>query len=215
MKRTSHKAKSTTQNFIGIEDVMGDVVLLPNRKACQVIEVTATNFSLQSAQEQQTKIATYASLLNSLNYSIQIVIVSRKLDISNYLINLDKQASATSNTKLTNHITQYRKFVADLVNNNEVLDKKFYIVISYSFLEKGVGKVGGAKNKNSFIHDAKNILNQKSQSILQELAHIGLMSRILEQEGLIKVFYELYNHESPDKKLIEAYNTTHVQGGRK
>jgi len=215
MKRTAHKTKSTTQNFIGIEEIIGDVVLLPNRKACQVVEVTATNFSLQSAQEQQIKISTYASLLNSLNYSIQIVIVSRKLDISNYLINLDRQASATSNPKLKNHITQYRNFVADLVNNNEVLDKKFYIVISYSFLEKGAAKAGGAKDKNSFIHDARNILNLKSQSVLQELAHIGLLSKVLEQEELIKVFYELYNHESPDKKLIEAYSTTHVQGGRK
>lgn len=214
MKHSVQKGKPTTQKFTGIEDIQNDIVILPGRQACQIIEVTATNFTLQSLEDQQAKIFSYASLLNSLAYSIQIVIISRKLNISNYLNILENDAKKTTNPKLSQHITNYRNFVADLVKNNDVLDKRFYISIPYSFLEKGAGGAGSVKDKNIFIQDARNMLNSKSGSILQELAHIGLVARILRRDELITTFYEIYNQEEPDEKLIEAFHTTHVQGGK-
>jgi len=214
MKSSAQNKTPSTQKFIGIEDIQNDIVLLPGRQAAQVIEVTATNFALQSLEEQQVKILSYASLLNSLSYSIQIVIISRKLNISNYLTILDNDAKKTTNPKLAKHIENYRNFVADLVKNNDVLDKKFYIAISYSFLEKGAGKAGSAKDKDAFIQDARNMLGIKTLSIMQELNHIGLVARILRRDELIKAYYAIYNHEDADDRLIEAYHTTHVQGGK-
>lgn len=215
MKTTAQKPKGkpTTQKFIGIEDIQEDIVILPGRQACQVIEITATNFALQSLEEQQIKIASYASLLNSLSHSIQIVIISRKLDISSYLYVLENEAKKTTNPKLAAHITNYRNFVADLVKNNDVLDKKFYIVISYSFLEKGAGKSTTSRDKKAFIQDARNMLHSKSDSVVQELNHIGLASKILRRDELIKTYYWIFNQEKPDDRLIEAYNAMHVQGG--
>jgi hypothetical protein len=215
MAFSAQKTSPTTQHFIGIEDIVDDIVVLPGRQACQIIEVTATNFSLQSAEEQQIKIISYASLLNSLSFPIQIVILSRKLDISSYLALLDNHAKNTTNPKLSEHIVSYRSFVADLVKNNDVLDKKFYISIPYSFLEKGAGKVGDAKNKNSFIYDAKNILGSKSLSVMQEISRIGLKATVLRKNELIKLFYEIFNQERLDEKIFENFHETHVQGGGK
>lgn len=214
MRRSAQKGKPTTQKFIEIEDIQNDIVVLPGRQACQVIEVTATNFALLSMEDQQVRILSYASLLNSLSFPIQIVIVSRKLNISDYLAVLDNDAKKTTNPKLSQHIEKYRNFVADLVKNNDVLDKKFYIAISYSFLEKGAEGAGKARNKDTFIQDARNMLNSKSGSLLQELNHIGLAAKILRMDELIKAYYEIYNQEEPDDKLIEAFQTTHVQGGK-
>lgn len=215
MKISAQKNTPTTQHFIEIEDIVDDIVVFPARQACQVIEVIATNFSLQSEGEQRVKVLAYASLLNSLSFSIQIVILSRKLDISSYLALLDNQARNTNNPKLSEHITNYKNFIADMVKNNDVLDKKFYVVISYSFLEKGAGKVGGAKDKNAFIYDAKNMLGSKSSSIIQELTRIGLAARTLHKNELIRVYYEIFNQEKPDERLFENINDTHVQGGGK
>jgi hypothetical protein len=215
MKRPAQNAQPTTQRFIGIEDIQDDIVVLPGHMACQIIEVTATNFSLQSAGEQQVKILAYASLLNSLSFPIQIVILSRKLDISSYLGLLEDEAKKTVNPKLTDHIKQYKDFIADLVKNNTVLDKKFYIAISYSFLEKGAGNVGSAKDKDAFIKDAKNTLYSKSQSVLQELSRVGLNAFVLKKTELIRVFYEIYNQERPNDALLDAINHPHVQGGKK
>ena len=215
MRRTAQKGKPTTQKFTGIEDIQDDIVILSGRQACQVIEITAVNFALQSLEEQQSKIQSYASLLNSLSYSVQIVIASRKLDISSYLLILEHEAKTTTNPKLASHISNYRNFVADLVKNNDVLDKRFYMVISYSFLEKGAVGTSSAKNKKAFVMDAKNMLESKTLTVLQELNHIGLQSKVLRRDELIKVYYEIFNHDKPDERIIEAYNTMHVQGGSK
>lgn len=215
MKTSAQKTSPTTQHFTGIEDIIGDIVILPGKQAVQVIEVIATNFSLQSIDEQQVKILSYASLLNSLSFSIQIVIISRKLDITSYLALLDNQARASRNPKLSEHITNYRGFISDLVKNNEVLDKRFYIAISYSFLEKGAGMVAPIKDKNAFVADAKNMLDSKSQSIIQELARIGLKANLLGKKDLIRVYYEIFNQEKPDERILENVHETHVQGGNR
>jgi hypothetical protein len=215
MKVAAQKEKPTTQRFIEIEDIKDDVVLFSGGRACQVIEVIATNFSLQSTDEQQAKILAYASLLNSLSFPIQITIINRRLDINPYLYLLDSESKKATNPKLVEHITHYRNFVADLVKNNDVLDKKFYITISYSYLEKGAGNVAAPKDKNAFYMDAKNILSSKSSSVVQELSRIGLKSNILRGTQLVRTFYEIYNQEEPDNRLLEAYGATHVQGGRK
>lgn len=215
MKTSAQKTSPTTQHFIGIEDIIGDIVILPGKQAAQVIEVIATNFSLQSIDEQQVKILSYASLLNSLSFPIQIVIISRKLDITSYLALLDNQARASKNPKLSEHISNYKNFIADLVKNNEVLDKRFYIAISYSFLEKGAGMVTPIKDKNAFVNDAKNMLDSKSQSIIQELARIGLKANLLGKKELIRVYYEIFNQEKPDERILENVNAPHVQGGNR
>ncbi len=215
MRKTVQKTSPTTQHFTGIEDIVENIVILPGKQAAQIIEVVATNFSLQSADEQQVKILSYASLLNSLSFPIQIVIISRKLDISSYLALLDNQARVIKNPKLSEHIGHYKDFISDLVKNNDVLDKKFYVAILYSFLEKGPGMPTQTKDKNAFAAEAKNILDSKSLSIVQELARVGLKSNVLGKKELIRVFYELFNQEKPDERILENIHETHVQGGKR
>jgi len=175
------------------------------------MEVVATNFTLQSSEEQQTKILSYASLLNSLSFPIQIVILSRKLDISSYLGLLETQAAKAQNPLVSQHIKMYKEFVGDLVKTNSVLDKKFYLTLSYSFLEKGAGGIANSKNKDVVVKDAKVFLDSKTQSVVQELLRVGLKSRVLEKNELIELFYEIYNSD-PGKKAGEGLSAPIVKG---
>ncbi len=196
MKNSAQKISATTQKFIEIEDIVDNLVLLTGGKACLVMEVLATNFALQSKEEQQIKILSYASLLNSLSFPVQIVILSRKLDISSYVKLLEQQATKAPNPNLAAQITMYKDFVSQLVHDKSVLDKKFYFVISFSFLEKGAGGISNAKNKQAIVIDAKNLLMSKAQSVIQELLRAGVKSKILEKNELIRLFYEIYNPDS-------------------
>ncbi len=183
------KIKNTsTQNFIRINKVLDDVVIFSDGNACLVIELTATNFSLLSAQEQDAKIYAYAALLNSLSFPTQIVIRSKRLDISSYLKLLDEEAAKTPNQKLSEQIKLYRGFVGELVKVNTILDKKFYIVIPYSHLEK-------IKAGDNFEQTAKAALHSKASSLNSQLARLNLRSKILDGEGLVRLFYEIYNEE--------------------
>ncbi len=210
MKKSAQKISATTQKFIEIDDIVDNVVILSGGNACMIMEIVATNFALQSIEEQQVKILSYASLLNSLSYYIQIVILSRKLDISSYVKLLEQEAGKTKNQMLSQQIILYKNFVAELVRTNSVLDKKFYIAISFSVLEKGAGAIADVKNKQTYAADAKNLLNSKAASLTQELLRIGLKSKILGKNELIRLFYEIYNSDS-GAHVSEGMNTTIVK----
>ena len=199
MGKTARKINATTQKFTEIQDIVEDVVILSGGNACLVVEVTATNFALLSAQEQDSKIYSYAALLNSLSFTIQIIVRSKRLDISSYLKLLDIEAKKTTNQMLAEQIRLYRDFIQELIKVNTVLDKKFYISIPFSYLEKGIGAAAGSvKKKNAvddaaFMQSAKTALHSKAQSLHSQLARLNLRARTLEKEELIKLFYEIYN----------------------
>lgn len=179
--------RATTQKFIEIQDIVDEVVILSGKNACLIMEVTPSNFSLMSKEEQDVRIASYSSFLNSLPFPIQIIIRSKKLDISNYLKLLQEKESETSNLNLKGKIREYREFVSELVKVNTVLDKKFYIAISYSFLEK-------PKN-NDFVESAKTSLHSKAESLHSQLKRLNIQAKTLKHGDLIRLFYDFYNEE--------------------
>lgn len=157
------------------------------------------------------KIAAYASLLNSLSFPIQILIRSKSVNIGSYLDSLNEEAQKAANKTFSNHITRYRQFVSELIRQNSVLDKKFYIVISFSYLEGGA--VGAATSlahakPEEFAAQAKIALRPKSESILSELSRIGLKGKILGPEELINLFHDIYNDGN-------ANSGKTTQGGRR
>ncbi len=213
MAKTAQKKHATTQKFIEIESLEDDVVIISGRNACLIIEVTATNFSLLSKEEQDTKIFSYASLLNSLSFPIQIFIRSKRLDISSYLKLLDQQAQGTQNQMLSSQIKLYRDFVRELVKVNTVLDKKFYIIISYSYLEQGISAAKNvnpktSSSKDEFISQAKASLRSKAQSLLSQVARLNLRAKTLQGEELVKLYYEIYNTNMIEvNQIIDAAKT--------
>lgn len=178
MKKFSKKTKATTQKFIEITDIVNNVVLLSSNNACLVIEVQATNFALLSKDEQDVRVLSYSSLLNSLSFPIQIFIRSKKIDITQYLKQLDDEVAKSQNQLLKNQIKLYKDFVAELIKVNVVLDKKFYIAIPYSSLEGGVAAIK---------------LVSKAESLHAQLRRMNLPAKTLGREDLIKLFHEIYN----------------------
>lgn len=188
MKKSAQKTKATTQKFIEILDIADNVVPLTTGDACSIIEVKATNFALLSREEQNARVLSYSSLLNSLSFPIQILIRSKKIDISSYLRLLADEAEKNQNQLLKNQIRLYKDFVAELVKTNAVLDKKFYIVIPYSGLENGIGI-----NRSNLLLNAKAKLTTKAESLHAMLHRMNLSARTLEKEDLVRVFHEIYN----------------------
>ena len=219
MPKSAQKLKSTTQKFTEIFDISENTVFLTNGAACLIIEVTATNFALQSDKEQEAKILAYASLLNSLSFQIQIVINNKKLDISSYLGLLDNQIKESKNNMFSQQMGLYRDFVAELVKVNTVLDKRFYIIIPYSPLERGVSgaKTGamGASTDPSQTSQAKLALKSKSESLLNQISRLSLKGRVLEKDDLVRVFYEIYNGSISQEVKLSEYEDPIVKGKSK
>lgn len=194
----AQKIHASTQKFTEIIDFVDEVVVLEGGNACLIIEITASNFALLSKREQDTRIFSYASMLNSLSFPTQILIRNKRMDITNYIKELDEVIKNTKNPQLKTYISYYRTFVHEMVTVNVVLNKAFYIVVPYSSLEAGVTGVAqsGQRNKSQaemFAENAKKALQSKADSLLGQLQKFATSAKVLEREELIKLFYDLYN----------------------
>ncbi|MFN4212462.1 MAG: hypothetical protein ACK4FL_00635 [Microgenomates group bacterium] len=200
--------KSTTQNFVEIEEIKDDIILLKDRSAAVVIEVSAVNFWLLSSEEQSSMIYAYAQLLNSLSFPVQVLILSKKMDISSYLDYLEEKIGKQSQELIKNRLLSYREFIKNIVKKNTVLEKRFFFVIPFSPLELGLSGVSTTSlQKEYIIARAKTSLYPKRDHLLRLLSRIGLGGTVLEKQALVELFYNLYNPSTTGRKLapVESY----------
>jgi hypothetical protein len=196
---------ASTQDYLDIEDIRENLVLLKDGSCCLILQTTAVNFSLLSEAEQDATIYAYAGLLNSLTFSIQVVVKSQKKDITSYLALLNNQRQKITNPLLKNQLEKYYEFVKKTVAENEVLDKKFYVVVPFSSLELGIGstlasslkkKTGLPFPKDQILQKAKLSLLPKRDHLISQLTRLGLKTKQLTTPELIKLFYLSYNPDS-------------------
>lgn len=208
INKPTSPVKASTQSFIEIEEIRDDIVLMKDYSASTVIEVGAVNFWLLSQEEQTSMIYAYSNLLNSLSFPVQILILSKKMDISSYLDYLESKINSQNNPFLKTSLVNYREFIKNIVKKNIVLEKRFFFVVPFSALELGIsGANPSSLNKEYVISRAKTSLYPKRDNLLRLLAKIGLSASILSGQALVELFYNLYNPSATGRKLapIESY----------
>jgi hypothetical protein len=202
----------TAQDFLPIADITDDLVLFKNGGAALVLESTSLNFGLLSDKEQEAIIYAYAGLLNSLNFSIQIVVRSQRKDITKYIDYIDTAAKNITTPKLQVLMTSYRNFILDSVKKKNVLGKKFYIVIPLSPFELGVSK--SIKSATSMgkplsfpesyvVKKAKITLYPRRDHLVRQAGRFGIKLRQLGNDNLIDLYYGIFNPEMPTSKKPE------------
>lgn len=198
---------STTQDFIPVADITEDIVIYKDGGAALVMESTSLNFSLLSEKEQQAVIYAYAALLNSLSFSIQIVVRSQRKDITSYMNYLDEAAGKIKNPKLASLMQGYRHFILDSIKKKNVLGKKFYIVVPFSPLEMGVGKSLAATvksrralpySKSYVIKKVKVALYPRRDHLIRQANRLGIKLRQLTTNELIELYFNIYNPEGTE-----------------
>lgn len=208
--------KATTQQFIEIDEIKDDVMIMRDRSAVVVIEVGAVNFWLLSQEEQISIIYAYGGLINSLSFPVQILILSKKMDISSYLEFCSTKAVSSQTETVRNRLTAYTNFIKNVVKKNTVLEKRFFFSIPFSPMELGASGINPARlNKEYVTSRAKTALYPKRDHLLRLLAKIGLKATILQKQELVELFYNLYNPSATGKQLapIESYTDVVVTSG--
>ncbi len=192
---------NTTQQHLSIADIQDDILLLKNGGGALVLQVSAVNFGLLSDREQVAIISAFAQMLNSLSFSIQIVIHSERLNISSYLKRLDNAQKAQTNPLLSQMIMEYKQFIQATIKENEVLDKKFYVVIPLFAIELGL-----TASKESLEQKIKTVLLPRRDQIIRQLSRVGLKAVQLTKQELIEVFYDIYNGQVEEKPSGQTIN---------
>lgn len=211
---------SSTWKHLPISDICEDIILYRSGGAALVMEASSLNFSLLSQKEQEAVVFSYAALINSLSFSIQILVKSQKKDITNYLKYLDQFYAQQKNQKLSYLMQSYKNFILNSVKKKNVLGKKFYIIIPFSPLELGVGKSikttlkGGGPlpyPKSYVVKKAKIILYPKRDHLIRQVGRLGIRLKQLTNYELISLVYGIYNPEPPVVKQEKNAEDVSVQ----
>lgn len=194
--------QSASQQFVPIADIHDDVVILKNGQMCMVLLATSINFALKSSDEQQAILSQFQSFLSSIDFSVQIYLQSRRLDIRPYMDILHEQEARQDNDLMRIQLREYMEFIASFTNQVDIMTKNFFIVVPYTpvHLEiKGLGKFlntkKDAKTDANKFHEDRTQLEQRVSIVEQGLGRIGIRTAPLNTEQLIELYYHLFNPE--------------------
>ncbi len=202
-------AIQSTKQLVEVADIIDNVVLLKNGSLRAVIEVSAINFELRSEGEQIAILQNFQRFVNSIDFPLQMVVHSRKLNIDEYLKLIDQSANSLTNELLKIQAAEYSKFVKDLSELSNIMSKKFYIVVPFYVFETP-SKSGLTESLKSIFKPSavvkeltpeqletyKSQLLQRTELIFDGLIGMGLKAKTLEKDDLMNLFYGLYNPSS-------------------
>ncbi len=218
LEKSPHAGPNTpsTQKYLPMAEMRDGTVIMRDGTLRAVLLVSSMNFALKSEEEQEATIQGYMSFLNSVDFPLQIVVQSRKLDIGKYLSDFEHKEKEQTNELLRLQMRDYRAFVAELVELAEITSKKFFITIPYDPVADGKrGFMHQVKSLISFgsslslshqeFADRKHILDQRVGNVLNGLLSMGLNAARLETQDLIELYYNTYNPDiSAREKMVNV-----------
>ncbi len=218
------KAGPPAQNYLDIAEIRDDCVVLKDGTLRGVIMVSSINFALKSVDEQQAIIQSYMQFLNGLEYPIQIVIQSRKMNIDAYIASLEEQEKKIENRLLADQIRDYKGFVKELVELGEIMQKRFYVIVSYdpvtdkrrnfwSKLTNAISPVTAIRLSNKQFNERREQLQQRLSLILNGIVGMGLNGVILDTQSLIELYYTIYNPDSYANQPLAAVSDLKLEEG--
>ena len=193
--------KTSTQDFLEIDQIREGVIILKNKALRGVVMVSSLNFALKSQEEQEAIIAQFQNFLNSLNFFCQILIQSRRLNITGYIEQLKELEQKQENELLQVQTTGYREFIESLIKEGTIMSKTFYVVIPYAMSEtqefgaikKPWKKIELPKLTEENFQRTKKQLRQRIEFVALGLRRCGLQSIPLTTAEIIELFWSIHH----------------------
>jgi hypothetical protein len=202
-----------TQEFVPIKEVRDGIVVLKNDELRAIVLANSVNLALKSADEQQATIMQFQNFLNTLDFSVQISIQSRRLDIRPYLLLLENRIKVQNEPLLKLQTKEYIDFIKNFTDSVAIMTKSFFIVIPYTHAtlksDSGIlDRIFSAKNKAE-IKKAQQVAFEEKRSQLEErvaviqqgLSRCGINSAQLGTEEVVEVFYKVFNPGEIENKI--------------
>lgn len=201
----------SSQDFLPIKEIRDGIVTLKDGSIRGVIMTSSINFALKSIDEQSAITYQFQNFLNSLNFSIQIMAESRRLDIRPYIALLEGVLKEQKNELLKIQTSEYIQFIKTFTESVNIMTKTFFVVVPYTpaIIETKKGVLSGIMNRTSSSKEQKNEnfeenrsqLLQRMEVVIQGLTRLGVRSVPLGTEELIELYYKLFNPGESEKPI--------------
>ena len=196
-------AQASTQQIIEIYQIKEGVIILKNKALRGVLMVSSINFALKSGEEQNATIFQFQNFLNSLDFSIEIVMQSKRLNITGYLEKLKELEAKEKNELLKIQIAEYQKFIRELIRGGAIMSKQFFVIVPFSLIELPKLTAEETKQKTTSLTEekfqrARTQLWQRMEFAALGLRRCGLQSIPLNTTELIELFWSSYHPEEAE-----------------
>jgi hypothetical protein len=206
----------TTQGFVPIQEIRDGVIILKSGGMRSVILASSLNFALKSQDEQNSIMLQFQNFLNSLDFSIQIFVQSKKLDIRPYLALLEDRYKDQQTDLMKVQVREYIEFIRTFVESTNIMSKSFFVVIPYdppiiggkdnplTRMMPGKGKSKGSAAQQSAdqqFQEYRSQLEQRVAVVEQGLVRCGVRAAELGTEEVVELFYKLFNPGETEKPI--------------
>jgi type IV secretory pathway VirB4 component len=209
-------------DLVNIKEVRSNTVIMKDGGLRQIVMVGGVNFALKSDTEQTIITQGYQNFLNAIDFPLQIVVHSRKVNIDKYTDELLARKEVEQAALLQSQIDEYVEFVKGFVQKNAIMEKTFLVVVPFfpasiaagvksakSFIPSFLKKKTDAGTETKEAEDVEKAfeenvaqLNQRVGQVVTGLTVIGLEATVLTDEALVELFYNFYNPQTIERKSI-------------
>jgi len=194
----------STQDFLEFEQIREGIIILKNKSLRAIVMVSSLNFALKSEEEQEAILYQFQEFLNSLDFSTQILLQSRRVNMIGYLDMLKEIAEKEENDLLKTQIIEYRNFVSQLMAEGEIMEKTFYVIVPFypAEIERGVeAKKQRFKLKitEEEFQRAKAQLLQRVEFVILGLRRCDLQATPLNSREIIELLWSFYNPKEAER----------------
>lgn len=203
---------ASTLDFMQVEEIRDSVIVLKEQQIRAIISVSSANFALKSTKEQDTIIASFQGVLNTLEEPIQILVQSRKLDLTNYIDKLKHLEDEQVNDLLKLKMQEYITYIQQMIQQINIMSKQFYVIVGFepieiktdtlSRLQRVLSPAKYVKQDEEKFKHNRGIVMNKAENLSSKLRQLELNVRILKTEELIGLMYNSYNPDTLESVRI-------------
>lgn len=218
---------ASTERYLPFTEIRDNMIIMKDGSSRMVLRIHALNFNLKSTEEQDAILMSYQRFLNSLNFPIQIIIRSLKVDIEAYINRLKNLAIKQQNNLLQEQTYRYIDFLVNLIDLAQIMKKEFFIVVPFDFENnESIRKtdifwvfrtfwsalsqeesVSDIRLKRSRLDKLKKWNFERLSTVKMSLESIGLKAEEVKKEDLIKLIYNYYNPRLKTENILKSDTT--------
>jgi type IV secretory pathway VirB4 component len=207
---------ANTQELVDIASIRDGTIVMANGSLLQIIMVGGMNFALKSESEQNVIVSAYQNFLNSLDFPLQIIVHSRKINIEKYLTGLESRKDVEPSGLLRSQIGEYQEFIRNFVSQFAIMRKIFLVMVPFypldvpsakgivsklPFMQKQSPKAAAAEDETT-MREHIGQLKQRVDQVVGGLRPVGLEVTVLTDEQLVELFYNFYNPETIEREAM-------------
>ena len=202
-----------TQDFVPIKEIRDGIIVLKDGGLRAIVLANSVNLSLKSETEQRATILQFPNFLNTLDFSVQLSIQSRRLDIRPYLFLLENRMKVQNEPLLKLQTREYIEFIKNFTETVSIMTKSFFVVVPYtektfrsnsSILDKLLSRKNKAEVETArqvAFEEKRSQLEERVAVISQGLGRCGINSAQLGTEEVVEVLYKVFNPGELEGKI--------------